>query len=316
MREAGVLSLATCLIVLASACAPDPEVPAPPVLRFSTGQPGGGFYPFGLALGKALGKRDGPLQIAITSSAGAVANVNALQRNNADIGFVFADVAYLAYEGRLDGTSVPFDQLRAVAVLQLTPVQFVARADGAIRSIADLRGRRVSVGPEGSGTALTTRLIFEAFGLDPDSVRTEFLPFSEAGVWLREGRLDAMFDNAIYAEAAAEALNTGARLVSIKGSPVDQLRREYPFLRLTVVPRDTYPGVDAVQTVGVDSVLICRRDLPEDVVHALTERLFEVMPTLEPWLRRNLAQLTEAAATPIPLHEGAARYYREQQLIR
>jgi TRAP transporter TAXI family solute receptor len=124
-----------------------------------------------------------------------------------------------------------------------------------------------------------------------------------------------MFDRAFYAESAADALRSGARLITIEGAPAERLGRQYPFLRMTVVPQDTYPGVRAVQTIGVDSLLICRSTLDEEVVHRLTKALFEALPSFSTPQRR-FAELDQAPAAPIPLHEGAARYYREQELLR
>ena len=286
-------------------------------VRFTTGAPGGGFYPFGVALAKAMMAVNPALQLELKTSTGAVANVRAIQQGEAEVGFAFADVAYLAYVGQLGGNTQAFDQLRAIAVLQLTPVQLLARAGSGIRSVADLRGRRVGVGPDGSGTALTAQLIFGAFGLNPDLVRTELLPFNEASERLVAGSLDAMFDTAMFpAESAARALRAGARLVPIEGEAAERLGREYPFLRMTVLPRETYPGIAATPTVGVDSLIVCRSTLDENLVHDLTASLFGALPALSSSGRLPLVELDEAPAASIPLHQGAARYFREQELRR
>lgn len=297
---------------------PAPAATAPAAhLRFVTGQRGGGFHPFGAALAELLNQGFSETTVEVIPTDGAVSNVDAIQQGRADVGFAFADVAYLAFVGLLDGHTPPFDQLRAIAVLQLTPVQLFTRPDSGIRSVSDLRGRLVAVGPEGSGTALTARLIFQAFGIPPNEVRTQTLPFSDAGERLIRGDIDAMFDTAIHpAESATLAVRAGARLIPLGGAVVSRLRREYPFLRQTVVPSGTYPGVDAIETVGVDSLLVCRRALDENLVHELTARLFQALPQLSLTRRIHFAELDEASSTPIPLHDGAARYYREQELLR
>lgn len=301
--------------IAASGCGSGRAVEARPavIVRLATGAAGGGFYPFGQALAEQLNRRLIGIRIEPQISLGAVANLRAIQSGEADVALAFADVAYLASVGRLDRGVPPFDQVRAIAVLQLTPVQLVARAGSGIGSVRDLEGRRVAIGPEGSGTALTARLIMEAFGIHPGAVRAVSLEFRSAGLQLLQGKLDAMFDSAFYAESAANALRAGAGLVAIEGPPVTRLARKYPFLRMTVVPRDTYPGIPAVPTIGVDSLLVCRRTLDADVVRRVTEALFEQLPLLSTAQRR-FVELDQAPAAPVPLHEGAARYYRQQEL--
>jgi uncharacterized protein len=307
--------LALVLLSGASGCGREmsPAASEPAVVRLASGTPGGGFYPLGDALQRLTAShRDVRIRYQVTG--GAIANLQALQAGTADVGIAFADVAYLAYVGRLD-QSPPFEQLRAIAVLQLTPVQLVTRPGSGIRTVADLRGKRVALGPVGSGTALTARLILDAFGIDATSVRTELLEFRNAGAQLVDGTLDAMFDNAIKAEATTLALEAGGHLVPIEGTNIDRLRLEYPFLRMTVIPQDTYGVGAATPTIGVDSLLLCRRDLDAKIVRAFTAALFEAMPSLSN-ARGAFAELDQAPTAPIPLHDGASRYYREQELLR
>jgi TRAP transporter TAXI family solute receptor len=161
-------------------------------------------------------------------------------------------------------------------------------------------------------------LILKAFGLDASSVRVESDGFVQAATRLLTGDLDGMFDNAInQADSVRRATAGGARLVPIEGAPVERLRREYPFLRPTSIPRGLYPGTTtAVHTLGVDGLLVCRQDLDETLVYTLTREFFNVLPTLSLGAAARLMDLDAAPATPIPLHNGAARYYRERELVR
>jgi TRAP transporter TAXI family solute receptor len=252
------------------------------------------------------------------ASSGAVSNVEAIQRGTADVGFTFADLAYVAFNTGLAG-SPRFDRLRAVATLQLTPVHLVVGAHSGIDRVDALRGRRVGVGMPGSGTALTAELVLGMFGIPLSALDTEGLPFDEAARRVADGSLDAMFDAAIYpVDAVRFATAAGARLLPISGAPVDHLRREYPFFAPTVIPRRAYAGVaTAVHTIGIESVLVCRRDLPEMIVYALTEQFFSALPSLSASLEAlRFMDLAESPATPIPLHDGAARYFRERELLR
>ena len=311
-----------CLAALCSSdCARHPVASRPPAptIRLSTGPPGGGFYPLGESLAQAYAKSLTSVVVETRPSAGAVANVEAIQRNDADVGFTFADVAYVAYVRGLGGVSQPYSRLRAIAVLQLTPLHFVVRAGSGITTISDLRNRRVSMGPPGTGTSLIVQLLLEAFGVPLSTVHVEPLQFNEAARRLVAGTLDAMFDDAIYpAESVRIATKGGARLLPLVGPSIERLRHEYPFFRNAVIPQGSYPGVtQVIHTIGVDSLLICRRDLDESVVYDLTKHFFEALPALSSSLEAlRFMDLDESPATPIPLHDGAARYYRERELLQ
>jgi uncharacterized protein len=320
-RRFAVCLVASVAALNCSRCADRPAaVRSPkPIIRLSTGPTGGGFYPLGEGLAQAYTRSFLNVTVETHASAGAVANVEAVHRGQADVAFTFADVAYVAYVGGLSGGAQPYTNLRGIAVLQLTPLHFVVRAGSGITTIADLRNRRVSMGPPGTGTSLIVQLLLEAFGVPLSTVHVEPLQFNEAAGRLVEGTLDAMFDDAIYpAESVRLASKGGAHLLPLVGPPIERLRHEYPFFRTAVIPQDSYPGVtQAVHTIGVDSLLICRKDLDESVVYDLTKHFFEALPALSSSLDAlRFMDLDESPATPIPLHDGAARYYRERELLQ
>ena len=320
MRSRLSVIAGTCLFALACSEKPSVTVQAEETVnvRLRTGPPGGGFFPLGEQLALAIGDRVPGVVIHNVSSSGAVANVHAVQDGTADLGFTFADVAYIAYSGQLGGEPRPLERLRAIAVLQVTPIAMAVRANLPIHGPADLRGRSVAVGPSGSGTALTARLILKAFGVDTSVADIQTIGFHEAASRLADGSLDAMFDNAIsQSDSLRRAIESGARLVPIEGPPVENLRREYPFLKLTTITRLMYQGLpSSVHTIGVDGVLICRSDLDERLVYNLTKQLFVSIETLSRSGALRAMDVSQASATPIPLHDGAARYYRERELSR
>ena len=293
--------------------------PAPVTVRLTSGIPGATFHPLGGRLALGYERVLPATTIEVLESPGSVRNVRALQSGDADLGFAFADVTYVAFVGGLAEDRRPFDKLRGVAVLQLTPLHLLARAGLDIRGLGDLRRRRVGTGPPGSGTAVTSEILMRGFGIGPGDVAAEALPFNDAARRLVAGTLDAAFVSAGYpSESVQIATRAGARLVPVEGDAVNRLRADYPFLRLTFVPGGTYPGHPSpVSTVGVDSLLLCRADLSEDLVYRLTAAFFEVLPTLSTELESlQLMDVARASATPVPLHRGAARYYRERELTR
>jgi TRAP transporter TAXI family solute receptor len=298
-------------------CQPADNTPsARPVIRarLVTGPTGGGSLPLGEEIAEAINRGVRDLHIETALSSGAVSNIRAIQQGTAELALTFADVAYLSFSGQLAPDEPPFDQIRGIAVLQVTPVALVVRPGLHVRGPQELRGRRVGVGPAGSGTAVTARLILQAYGLEARDLHIETIGFQEGITKLLAGELDAMFDNAIMrSEALKRAAEGGARFVPIEGPAADHLRREYPFLRVTVIGPELYGT--SVRTIGVDGLLICRSDLDETLVYELTRQLFASLKSLGQGALRSM-DVKQAPATPIPLHPGAARYYRERELSR
>ncbi|MGE3843445.1 MAG: TAXI family TRAP transporter solute-binding subunit [Vicinamibacterales bacterium] len=317
---AGVRLLCICGVVLGGGCAAESNTPQPPrTLRFATGVPGAGFNPLGAALGRAYRAIGASVQLETQESPGSVSNLLALQDGSSDVGLAFADVAYLANAGQLPDAGERPDRLRGIAVLQLTPLQVVVRPGAAIERIEELKGRRVAIGPPGSGTQLTATLVLQTLGVGPADIKGEPLLFNEAARRLVEGRVDAMFVNGSYpAESVRLALRAGSRLLPVSPAEADRLRMVYPFFRPMIVPGGTYPGhPGSVHTIGIDTLLVCRSDLDPESVYRFTRTLFEVLPTLvaeHPTLKN--IDLEQVAATPVALHAGAARYYREREINR
>ena len=305
-------------VALTIACArPVPEPPRTK-LRFTSGTPGAGFYPLGEGLARGYERTLSGLDVEVRESEGSVSNVEAIQRGAADIGLSYADVAYIAFVGQLEGRP-RFDRLRGIAVLQRTPLHVVVRDGSSIRSIADLRGRRVATGLPGSGSALTAGLVLKAFGLSTVDVRAVSMRYNDAATQLVKGNLDALIVLGSHPlEAVTVATRAGARILALEGSAIEQLLRADPFFIRASIAGGTYPGhLQPIHTIGVESVLVCRDDLDEQLVHDLTQRLFEILPAL-PGLQASagMIDLERAPATSIPLHPGAARYYREREISR
>jgi uncharacterized protein len=253
--------------------------------------------------------------VRVLDTAGSVANVEALERGEADVGLSYADVAYTAYVGGLDGRQASFAELRGIAVLELAPVHLVVRAGSKIADATDLRGRRVAVGPPGSGSALTAEIVLRALGIDASAVDVEPLKYNEAAARLAAGTIDALFVNGSDPVDSVRASTVaGARILPLGGPAIERLRHDYPFFRPAVIHGGTYPGHPApIRTIGVDNLLLCRRGLDEATVHDLTQQFFAQLPSMSILSGLDLEQ---APATPIPLHDGAARYYRERELSR
>jgi uncharacterized protein len=301
-----------------SCATPPPNTAKTRKILVMTGLIGSGYYGLGRAMAAAYAKAHPAAEVEVVEGSGSVSTVEAIQSGHADIGFALADVAYLAFDGRLGDRATRFDRIRGLSVLQLTPLQLVVRTESPIRGVPDLKGRAVAVGPTGSGTPFTVALVLRAFGVPQSTVRTVAVPFKEGASLLRSGGVDAMFMNATYpAENVNDAIAAGARLVSIDGPPVTELRNEYPFFRLARIPASTYANQpDSVYTIGTDALMVCRDDLEEFTAYELTKQFFDSLSALPAADSLRLMNLDSAPATPIPLHQGAARYFRELELFR
>jgi len=154
-----------------------------------------------------------------------------------------------------------------------------------------------------------------SLGLDATAVRVESLKYNEAAARLAAGGIDALFvTGSDPVDSVRTAAHAGARILPLTGPAIEQLRHDYPFFRPTVIHGGTYPGhPGSIHTIGVDNLLLCRRTLDETTVHDLTKQFFTRLSSLAILSTMDLEQ---APATPIPLHDGAARYYRERELSR
>ncbi len=258
------------------------------------------------------------LQFKLVESTGSVDVLDAIQRGDVDLGLAIGGVASAAFFGGLEGHA-PMHRLRGLSILGNVVMHLLVRPNSGIQTVADLRGRRVGIGDPTSGTHILARTILGAFELGLGTIRAESLPTHEATAKLMAGALDAVFVDTRYpAPPISMATQAGARLISIEGPRIIQLRRNYPFWRLGAIPRDTYHGqADLIRTVVVDSVLVARHDLEEGLAYELTKHFFEALPALSyADGALSLMDLRQAAATPIPLHEGAARYHRELELFQ
>jgi TRAP transporter TAXI family solute receptor len=246
---------------------------------------------------------------------GTLANLDALQNRTADVVFSYADVAYAAYVGGPGDQREPFTSLRALALLQLLPVQFVVSDRSPVHDVTDLPGRKVIY--VGGGTGLAAERIVRAYGVDPKSILLQQTrSFEDSIADLSSGALDAMFVLSRYpVDNVSGALERGSHLMPLAGDPIEQLHRQYPFFRPMLIAGGAYPKQSLpVRTIGVHSLLLCRVDLDEGLVYRLTKALFQSLAEQSNELLWSV-DLDRAAATPVPLHAGAARYYRERELF-
>jgi TRAP transporter TAXI family solute receptor len=320
LRRARPLSAFIVFAACGGACQSRPAPAAPEPLTILTGGTGGSFYPLGEALAGLYTQKIPSIRMTAQSTVASVFNVQALQQGKADVAFTQGDVAYFAYRRGTEADPRPHTKLRGIAVLWVNTVQLVVPRTSEIRQVRDLRDKRVGVGSTDSGTQIVARLVIEGHGMKYAQVKSEALSFADAVQRMEKNSLDAGFVVASYPVSAVSAMNStvGMRLIPVEPKIVDRIRSDYPFVKPMLIPAGTYTGQDRnLDTLGVDNILVCREDLSEDLVYQLTKVLFESLSTLtgsDPAAR--LIDPEQGPTTPIPLHPGAARFYREREILR
>jgi TRAP transporter TAXI family solute receptor len=290
----------------------------PVTIRLSTGFATGNFRPFSQALVKRYAQLMPDVRIEQIDTSGSLDNIQGLEDGSVDIGLSQAGIAYMAYNGRLRESARPMRRIRGIAILNSSAVQLLAGPRSPVRSIDELVGRRVGVGPDDSGAAVISQALLHGY-FSPHDVQAVDATVPQTASMLLEGALDAAFTvSSVPNEDVKSLTDSGARLIPIRGPRVDRLRTIYPFFRSEIIPVDAYRGVDRpVHTLSVDVVLLTRAGLEDAVVRRLTEALFRMLPQLTaelPFLKGMAPE--RAPATPVPLHPGAALYYRERELTR
>jgi uncharacterized protein len=258
--------------------------------------------------------------IDLQTAAGGVVVVSAVDGGQGQLGLAQSDVVYLAYRRGIERNQYPHKNLRAIAVLWVNNLYVLVRRDSPFRSIKDLKGRRVGVILRGTSGEFSTRILLSAHGMSYADVQPTFESTYNLVPKLGSGEIDAVFSaNPVMLSAARDLSETvPLRLLPIGRNVINQLRGSYPFLKPVTVAAKQLTGQDEpTETLGSEWLLVCRSDLSEDLVYDLTREFFAQLPAMaRTHGEAALIDPEQAPATPIPLHAGAARYYREREILR
>jgi TRAP transporter TAXI family solute receptor len=229
-----------------------------------------------------------------------------------------ADAVYLAYRRGIGSDPIPYVNLRGVAVLWTNVLTVVVRSDGQYESLTDLKRKRVGIFPAGTATEFLSRQLLRAYGMTYADLQTVF--DANTATLIKNGELDAAFFVApVLQEPIAAGLKSGhLKVLSIPRSVISELLTAQPFLHPAVMSSGDWPNRSGgLGTVGIDALLVCRDDLADEVVYQFTKEFFAALPELatnSPEAAN--VDIEQAPATPIPLHSGAARYYREREVLK
>ncbi len=304
--------------------------------RIGTGSISGVYFPVGGLIASAISHPPGaslcgqggscgvPGMVAVAqASRGSVSNIRDIAAGRVESALVQADVAYLAVRGEgpfAGGKGVP--GLRAIASLYPEAVHVVVRRDSPIRSINDLRGRRISLDLKGSGTRAVARAVLQGYGVGPKAVDHLNSQVGPAVDRLRSGQIDAFFFVGGYPvpSIARLAQDVPVRLLPIAGPEAEAIRKIHPFLHEVEIPARVYRRGAATRTLAVAAHLVVSETVPADLVYGVTRALWH--PTTRhildqgPPATRQMRLENAVRGLAIPLHEGAARFYREKGLLK
>jgi hypothetical protein len=248
-----------------------------------------------------------------------VENLNLLQQGKGEIAFALGDSVKLAWEGDADaGFKAPLDKLRVIAAIYPNYIQIVASKESGVKSLADLKGKSLSVGAPKSGTELNARAIFAAAGMSYEDLgKTEYLPFAESVELIKNRQLDATLQSAGLGVASIKDLSTSVdvQVVAVPAEVVEKLGA--PYVAATI-PAGTYTGQDSdVATVAVGNFLVTHADISDELAYEMTKQLFENLPDMVAAHNAAKAIALDKATTglPAPLHPGAERFYKEKGLM-
>lgn len=299
---------------------PAPSARAGQFINVLTGGTSGVYYPLGVAIGKIYSDKLPDVRTQVQATKASVENLILLQQGRGEIAFAMGDSLKAAWDGDEEaGFKGRLDRLRIIGAIYPNYIQIVATADSNIRTLADLRGKRLSVGAPKSGTELNSRAILAAAGLSyRDIGKVEFLPFAESVELMKDRQLDATLQSAGLGVASLKDLSasTEIRLVSVPKEVVDKIGP--PFVPVKI-PANTYTGQDKdVPTAAVANYLVTSSAVSDDLVYQMTRLIFENLPELANAHASGKEIKLETATTgnPIPLHPGAIQYYKEKGLLK
>ncbi|MDN4606886.1 TAXI family TRAP transporter solute-binding subunit [Sporosarcina highlanderae] len=283
-------------------------------LSILTGGTQGTYYALGGALAENIGKDTGIKTTAEVSQASA-ANMTALKDGKAELAFVQTDIAYYASKGEMMFDGEIIDTVSAIGFLYPETVQLVTLEKSGIKSFADLKGKKVSVGAPGSGTYANAEQLLEIHGLSMKDIQAQDLDFGESTESLQAGQIDAAFITAGTPTAAVEGLNATAKvfIVPVEDAKADELIAKYGYYAKEVIPAGTYGIANDTPTVSVGAMLVIQNDIPEDVAYKITKSIYDNASKLTHPKAALIKVETGLDGIGIPVHPGAQKYFDEHK---
>lgn len=320
LRSSAVLPV-SCVILMTGCSTAKTAGAVPLKMSIAAGQRGGVTYAVASAISRAVMASVPEVTMEVVATPGVDETLATLQRGQAQLALVDSETAYVGY--RTSARKLGAPDLKTIAVMFPTVVHLFVRSDLHVSTVAQFRGLRLAVGDKDGYADLATRLILSAYGLDSSDVRPVYGPFLRTAADFAAGNADGAVFYTPFRNPALVDVVTGHQLVLV---PIERKRiaavqsggeRDH-FLKTVVIPANTYAGQSSdVVTIGEDFLLICRADLPEDIVYRITRAMFESLSAVHashPAARS--VSIAQGPTAAVPLHAGATRFYRERELLQ
>jgi hypothetical protein len=284
-----------------------------------TGGTSGVYYPLGVAISKVLTDKVAGTRPSVQATKGSVENLNLIQGGKGEVAFTLGDSLAAAVVGSADaGFKAPLDNVQTIGAIYPNFVQIVASQESGIKSLADLKGKRVSVGAPKSGTELNARAILAAAGMSYDDLsKVEYLDFAQSVELMKNRQLDATLQSAGLGVASIRDLATSVPIVVVAVPAEVAQKMGEPFFAATI-PANTYEGQGAdVATVAVPNFLVTRGDLSAELVYNITAAIYDNVEELKAAhaAAKGISLEKAAKGSPAPLHPGAVKYFTEKNAL-
>ncbi len=316
-----IVTVCLLLVVMVAGCGQssktENKAPAQKFINIATGGTAGTYYPLGGAIAEILNKNIPGVNASAQSTGASVANINLLSTGKVDIAFVQNDITYYAANGTEMFKGKKVANLKGLATLYAETVQIVTLKKTGVKTIADLKGKRVAVGAAGSGTEANARQILEAYGITYKDLKVQYLSFGEAASSLKDGNVDAAFVTAGFPTAAIQDIAAQHELVLIPvdAAKADAMIKKYPFYTKVVIPAKTYPNVTTdTPAVAVKAMLVVTDKMDADMGYKVAKAIYTNGDRLKAAHSqgKNITKDTATQGMSIKLNAGAEKFYKEK----
>lgn len=284
-------------------------------VSIATGGTSGTYYPLGGAIAQAVSKGSN-IQATAESSNASVANINLVAKGEIEVAFVQNDITFWAYNGQ-QMFKEPLKNVRSIGSLYPEHIQFIVTKDSGVKSLMELKGKRVGVGAPGSGTEGDCKALFEAAGMTYNDMKVDFLDFGATTSRFKDNQIDAGIVVSGYPTASIMDLVTAkpVTLLNFDDEFLSKLSKAHPYFISSKIPGGTYTGMDEdVTTPAVMAILVTNDSISEDVIYQFTKAMWENIDVVHAAHAKgkeiNLATALDGLTAP--LHPGAAKYYKEK----